>query len=104
MRECEIPREELLPVPVHLTLDEPDLGFDRARDAARDLARSYGNEAEILAWFDSKAGRYYPEMADCLEGAPPSWVQLAEAKGGNLTIEVNQGQYVFVFKGKQSLS
>lgn len=78
--------------------------FDRAQEAARELARSYGTEAELLAWFDGKAGRYFPETANCLEGMPPSWAQLAEAKGGNLTVDVNHGTYVFVFKGKQSLS
>lgn len=104
MRECEIPREGVLPVPVQLTLDEPDLDLERAREAAKELARSYGSAAELLAWFEGKAGRYYPDTADCLEGTPPSWVQLAEAKGGNLTIDVNHGQYVFVFRGKRSLS
>jgi hypothetical protein len=104
MRECEIPREGVLPVPVRLILEEPGLEFDRAREAARELAKSYGTEAELLAWFDGKAGRYFPEAAECLEGTPPSWVQLAEAKGGNLTVDVNNGTYVFVFRGKQSLS
>jgi len=100
MRECEFPREGVLPVPVHLTLEEPDLEFDRAREAARKLARSYG----LLAWFDGKAGRYFPEAAECLEGTAPSWVQIAETKGGNLTVDVNHGTYVFVFRGKQSVS
>jgi hypothetical protein len=104
MRECEFPREGVLPVPVHLTLEEPDLEFDRAREAARKLARSYGTEAELLAWFDGKAGRYFPEAAECLEGTAPSWVQIAETKGGNLTVDVNHGTYVFVFRGKQSVS
>jgi hypothetical protein len=104
MRECEIPREGGLPVFVHLTVNEPELDFDQARQAAGNLARSYGGEAELLAWFDGKAGRYYPETADCLEGTPPSWVQLAEAKGGNLAVDVNKGTYVFVFRGMQGLS
>ena len=104
MRQCEIPKEGVLPVPVHITLDESELHFDRARQAAGDLARSYANEAELLGWFDGKAGRYFPEVADCLEGMPPSWVQVAEAQGGNLTVDVNHGTYVFVFRGKQSLS
>jgi len=94
MRECEIPRAGVLPVPVQLTVDE----------AAEDLARSYGNEAELLGWFDGKAGRYYPDTADCLEGMPPSWVQFAESRGGNLTVDVNHGRYVFVFRGRQGLS
>jgi hypothetical protein len=104
MRECEIPREGVLPVPVRLTLEEPGLDFNRAREAARELAGSYGSETTLLAWFDGKAGRYFPEVAECLEGARPSWVQIAEAKGGNLTVDVNNGTYVFVFRGKQSLS
>jgi hypothetical protein len=104
MRECEIPREGGLRVPVHLTVNEPELDFDQARQAAGNLARSYGGEAGLLAWFDGKAGRYYPETADCLEGTPPSWVQLAEANGGNLAVDVNKGTYVFVFRGMQGFS
>jgi hypothetical protein len=104
MRECEIPRAGVLPVPVQLTVDDAALDFDRARQAAEDLARSYGNEAELLGWFDGKAGRYYPDTADCLEGMPPSWVQFAESRGGNLTVDVNHGRYVFVFRGRQGLS
>jgi Domain of unknown function (DUF5619) len=104
MRECEIPREGVLPAPVYLTVEEPDLEFDRARAAARELARSYGSGAELLAWFDGKAGRYFPEAAECLEGTPPSWIQIAEAEGGNLAVDVNRGTYIFIFRGKQSLS
>lgn len=105
MLECEIPREDMLPNPVHLKLDGPGRGFERAKRAAKNLAKSYSGDAMLLSWFDRKAGRYSPhEVECCKDGEPPSWVEYARSRGGNLTIDINHEEYVFVFRGKQGLS
>jgi hypothetical protein len=105
MQECEIPREDMLPNPVHLRIAEPGLDFEQAQRAAKNLAKSYYSDPMLLSWFDKKAGRYSPhEIACCKEGEPPSWVEYAKSRGGNLTIDVNNEAFVFVFRGKQGLS
>jgi hypothetical protein len=105
MERCEIPREDTLPNPVHLKLEEPGLDFERAKKAAKNLAKSYSGDAMLLSWFDRKAGRYSPhEVECCKDGEPPSWVEYARSRGGNLTIDINHEEYVFVFRGKQGLS
>ena len=105
MEPCEIPREDRLSNPVHLNLEGPGLDFERATKAAKNLAKSYSSDAMLVSWFDRKAGRYSPhEVHCCKEGEPPSWVEYARSRGGNLTIDINQGEYVFVFRGKQGLS
>jgi hypothetical protein len=105
MEPCEIPREDRLPNPVHLKLEGPGLDFERATKAAKNLAKSYSSDAMLVSWFDRKAGRYSPhEVHCCKEGEPPSWVEYARSRGGNLTIDINHEEYVFVFRGKQGLS
>lgn len=105
MEPCEIPREDTLPNPVHLKLEGPGLDFERAQSTAKNLAKSYFSDPLLLSWFDRKAGRYSPhEVNCCREGEPPSWIEYARSRGGNLTIDINHEEYVFVFRGKQGLS
>jgi len=105
MQECELPREGLLPNPVHLKMSEPGISFDQAERAAKNLAKSYFSEPKLLSWFDRKRKLYSPEdIQGCTEGGPPSWVEYAASRGGNLAIDVNNEEYVFVFRGKQEMS
>ena len=105
MEQCEIPKENMLPNPVHLKIVEPGLDFEQAQRAARNLAKAYYSEPKLLSWFDKSRERYSPEdIEDCKEGEPPSWLEYATSRGGNLAIDVNDEEYVFVFQGKQELS
>ena len=64
MRMCEIPKADILPTPVHLTIKE-ELDFLKAERVAKDQARSYYGDAMLLSWFDKKTGRYSPHDVDC---------------------------------------
>ena len=103
MRMCEIPKADILPTPVHLTIKE-ELDFLKAERVAKDQARSYYGDAMLLSWFDKKTGRYSPHDVDCCSEGRPSWVEYAKSRGGNLTIDINDEEYVFVFLGKPGLS
>ena len=105
MEPCELPRIDTLPNPIHLNLEKSGLDFEGAQKAAKNLARSYFSDAMLVSWFDRKAGRYSPHEVNCCKhGEPPSWVEYATSRGGNLTIDINHEQFVFVFRGKQDLS
>ena len=105
MERCEILREDTLPNSVHLKLEGKGLDFERAQKAAKNLAKSFSSDPMLLSWFDRKAGRYSPhEVNCCKEDEPPSWVEYARSRGGNLTIDINHEEYVFIFRGKQGLS
>jgi hypothetical protein len=58
----------------------------------------------LLSWFDKKSGRYSPHEAECCKEGKPSWVEYAKSRGGNLTIDINDEDFVFVFMGKPDLS
>ena len=104
MRSCEIPTPYMLPNPVHLRGKGEVIDFDRARRMAKDQARSYYGDAMLLSWFDKKKGRYSPREVDCCREGQPSWVTYAKCRGGNITIDINHEEYVFVFRGKEGLS
>lgn len=104
MMSCEIPEAYMLPNPVHIEVEEPGLDFDKAEIIAKNQAKSYYSGAMLLSWYDKKEGRYAPHEVECCSEGKPSWVEYAKSRGGNLTIDINAEEYVFVFRGKQGLS
>jgi hypothetical protein len=104
MISCEIPEAYMLPNPVHIEVEEPGLDFEIAERIAKNQAKAYSSDAVLLSWYDKKEGRYSPHEVVCCSEGKPSWVKYAKSRGGNLTIDVNAEEYVFVFRGKQALS
>ena len=79
-----------------LTIENPDLSLKEAGDLARRKARSLSADAMMLSWFNGKTGAFFPDH-DCGGSNDPPWRVFAESRGGNLTIDINQGEYVFIF-------
>jgi hypothetical protein len=50
----------------------------------------------LLSWYQGKTGESYPNL-ECGPGDKPAWIVYAESRGGDLTIDINEGQYVFVY-------
>ncbi len=81
---------------VKLTIDEPDLDFDTARATAKAKARAINPNAMQLAWFNRETGQGFPNY-DCGPGDRPPWRVFADARGGNLTIDINDGTFIFIY-------
>ena len=103
MMACERPNKDMLPTPVHLKIGD-DLDFEKAQRIAKDQARAYYSGSMLLSWFDRKSGRYSPHEAECCIEGKPSWVEYGRSRGGNLTIDINDEEFVFLFMGKPGLS
>ena len=97
MEACEIPGEELLPPPVvHMKIQDASCDLNCATRKATSMARKYGNEPQLLSWFD-KRGETHSLLGECCVEGEPSWIASAEARNANLTVEVDGGNYVFIF-------
>lgn len=103
MLACEYPHRDMLPTPVHLKI-RGDLDFIKAQSIAKGQARAYYSDPVLLSWFDKKGGRYSPHEAECCGEGKPSWVEYAKSRGANLTIDINNEDYVFLFMAKPGLS
>jgi hypothetical protein len=81
---------------VKLTIEDSELDFDTARAQAKARALEINRNAMQLAWFNRETGQGFPDY-DCGSGDRPPWRVFADARGGNLTIDVNDGAFIFIY-------
>ena len=78
---------------------EDDLSFAEAKRIADDAARNCVLHPMLLAWFSRRTGEYSPRVECCGEDKP-AWLVYAESRGANLTIRLNDGEYLFVYRAE----
>ena len=81
---------------IELKIDNPDLDFAEAKDCARQKAKEICADPMLLSWYQGKTGESYPNL-ECGPGDKPAWIIFAESRGGDLTIDINDGQFVFIY-------
>ena len=81
---------------VKMTIDESGLDFDTARNRAKAKALEINRNAMQLAWYDRVKDKGFPDY-DCGPVDQPPWRVFADARGGNLTIDINNGAYIFIY-------
>jgi hypothetical protein len=81
---------------IKLRITDPDLDFEKASDLARTKARAINKDAMMLAWFNRRSGEGFPDY-DCGGLDRPPWQVFADARGANLTVDINDGAYIFMY-------
>lgn len=77
-----------------------NLSFDEARRMAdREAAKRTPNPM-LLAWYDHARGVFSPNV-ECCESSRPAWLVYAQCRGANLTVAVNDLDYVFVYRSTE---
>jgi len=77
-------------------IDNHNLDFAEAKDIAKQKAKEICDDPMLLSWYQGKTGESYPNL-ECGPGDKPAWIVYAESRGGDLTIDINEGQYVFIY-------
>ena len=72
------------------------LDYAAAHALAEVLTKKVARDAMLVAWFDGKNDVGYPVVQECT-GDKPGWLAYAESHGGNLGVNINGGEFVFVF-------
>ncbi len=72
------------------------LDYPVARTLANTLAKKAAGEMMLVAWFDGKNNVGYPQVQECT-GDKPGWRAYAESHGANLEVNINGGEFIFVF-------
>ena len=97
MESRMIPTREVLSNPVLIYQAGP-LDFGRAREIADKQARLLSAHPMLLAWYDAKSGKFSPPVECCSE-TKPGWIVYAESRGGNIVIDLNDEEYIFIYLG-----
>jgi hypothetical protein len=96
LAECIVLKKEMLKNPVEIHIDG-SLDFDRARKVADREAKKISPDPLLLAWYNAQTGKYSPPVECCGEDKP-TWLIYAESRGGTLCIDINDENYVFVYR------
>ncbi|MGD8229363.1 MAG: AF1514 family protein [Desulfobacteraceae bacterium] len=97
MPVCRTVTKEGLTNPVEIRIKDENLNFETARLIADQKATEMASEPMLLGWYDSNTGRYSPSV-DCCSEHKPGWIVYAEARGGSITIDINNEKYVFIYR------
>ena len=87
---------DMLPNPIPVIIDDPDLDFPKAVQIAKEQAREICSDPMLLSWYEKKTGRYSPEEVSCGR-EKPAWITYAESRGADITIDINEGAYIFIY-------
>ena len=81
---------------VNLSVENPGLDLVEATALAKAKARDMDSNAMMLSYHSGKTGEFWPTY-DCGGGGRPPWMVFAEARGYNLKIDINNGEYEFFY-------
>ncbi len=80
---------------LNIAMDHDNFNFSKAKEIAKAKAFDRCDNPMILSWKNGKTGDVYPDY-ECGSGEKPFWVRYAEGRGANLTVDFNEGEYVFM--------
>lgn len=78
-----------------MSIEGKEMEFSLARSLAEGLASSSISEPMFIAWYDGIKGDEHPHVPECQH--KPGWLAYAEGYGGRIRIDVNGGEFSFVF-------
>ena len=81
---------------LRLTVDNEDLDIATATHIARQKAGELSNDPMMLSWYCGKTGEYYPKT-ECGRTDKPPWIIFAESRGADMAININDGEYIFLY-------
>lgn len=96
MNACQLINKERVPSPVMVKLDTAKMDQADVAKNAIAFARNVASEPVLISWFCSKEGKCGPQGVCHEDGS--FWLDYAVGHGGDLSIVVNDWDYVFVFK------
>lgn len=80
---------------LNIHIDQPDFDFSAAKQMAKEKAFEKCDHPMILSWKNGRSGESYPDY-ECGVSDRPFWIRYAEGRGANLTVDFNDGEFVFM--------
>ena len=80
-----------------VAVDDPGLDLAAASVIAKTNARAINRNAMMLSYHSAKTGEFWPQFECGAGGGRPPWVVFAEARGYNLKVDINNGEFEFFY-------
>jgi len=82
---------------VRIKIDDRALDFNMAKKVADQKIKEHNPDAILLAWYNGKTGDSIPKVECCREDKP-AWIVYAESRGGDISVIINDEEYVFIYQ------
>lgn len=79
-----------------ITIDNRTDDFAEIKNLAKQKAKEAFADPMLLSWYIEATGEGYPNL-ECGRENKPAWVVYAESRGCDLTVDVNDGAYLFYY-------
>lgn len=80
---------------IDLTASGVEADFNLARAMAELAAGAGAGEVMLVSWFDGASGEGHPNARECT--GKPGWLAYGENHGGEVRVNFNEEQFVFIF-------
>jgi Domain of unknown function (DUF5619) len=77
-------------------VDDGNLDFVSAKKIAKGKARELAEDPMLLSWYSGKSGDFFPRYT-CGNWHKPVWILFAESRGADLAVNINDGEYIFLY-------
>ena len=81
---------------IKLSVNNENLDIASATDIAKRKAKELSEDPMLLSWYCGKTGEYYPKT-ECGRSDKPPWIIFAESRGADIAININDGEYIFLY-------
>jgi hypothetical protein len=79
-----------------IDIDDRNLDFAEAKKIAKGKATELAEDPMLLSWYSGKSGDYFPKYS-CGNWHKPVWILFAESRGADLAVNINDGEYIFLY-------
>ena len=81
---------------IKIHVPDQDLDFLKAKNLAKEKALELSPDPMLLSWYNGKTGECYPKL-ECGTWDKPVWIIFAESRGADIAININDGEYIFLY-------
>jgi hypothetical protein len=81
---------------LRIDIDDRKLDFAEAKAIAKSKATELAEDPMLLSWYSGKSGDYFPKYP-CGSRDKPVWIIFAESRGADLAVNINDGEYIFLY-------
>jgi Domain of unknown function (DUF5619) len=82
-------------VTVQITVRGLGLDYEKSKSFADLTVSHLSKESMIVSWYDGQKNIEHPSVPECQH--KPGWISYAEGHGGNVKIDINDGEFVFIY-------
>jgi len=81
---------------IKITINQKDLDLSKAKEIAKEEAKKLASDPMLLSFYNGKTGEYFPKL-ECAIRDKPVWIIFAESRGADIAININDGEYIFLY-------